>query len=243
MIIRGVCHQNGHKGEYVVKLKGSSEMWQGSSLHEILGSFIALELGFQIPEPVIVNISEDFVSTMRNRHDNFTIASASLGYNFGSVLQEGYQEMIPGQAINPELRGKLLDLFALDVLIGNPDRRVDKPNFLTNGKDLLIYDHELAFSFTQVLAFARNPTPWLILPADQEWLTRNFCYQLLKRNNYDFSNFVGRLAVLEEAFWQKADQVIPEEWKNEHFDVIKGYLTQVVEHRNQFAIELNRVLL
>jgi hypothetical protein len=64
MIIRGVCHQNGYKGEYVVKLKGSSEMWQGSSLHEILGSFIALELDFQIPEPVIVNVSDEFVSNI-----------------------------------------------------------------------------------------------------------------------------------------------------------------------------------
>lgn len=243
MIIRGVCRQTGHKGEYVVKLKGSDQMWQGSSLHEILGAYIALELDFQIPEPVIVNISEDFVDTMRHRHDNFTIASGSLGYNFGSALQDAYQEMIPGQSISKELRGKLLDLFALDVLIGNTDRRIDKPNFLTNGKDLLIYDHELAFSFTQVLPFARNPTPWLILPADMDWLLKNFCYQLLKGNNYDFSNFAARLAVLEEGFWQKADQVIPAEWKNEHFDTIKDYLAKVVEHRNQFAIELNRVLL
>ena len=243
MIVRGVCQQNGHKGEYVVKLKGSNEMWQGSSLNEILGAFIALELDFQVPEPVIVNISNDLVATMLHRHDNFKIASESLGYNFGTALQEAYQEMIPGQPITKELRVKLLDLFALDVLIGNTDRRIDKPNFLTNGKDLLIYDHELAFSFTQLLPFARNTSPWLIPSDDMKWLSRNFCFQQLKGNSYDFSNFIARLPVLNEEFWEKAEQVIPEEWENEHFDIIKGYITTIVEHRNQFAIELNRVLL
>lgn len=243
MIIRGVCQQNGQKGEYVVKLKGSDQMWQGSSLNEILGAFIALELDFEIPEPVIVNISEGFVENMRHRHDNFSIASGSLGYNFGNVLKEAHQEMMPDQTVSKELKAKLLDLFAFDVLIGNPDRRNDKPNFLTNGKDLLIYDHEMAFSFTQILSFARNPTPWLILPADLNWLSNNFCYQQLKGNNYDFSNFAARLSVLKEEFWKKAGQLIPEGWKNEHFNIIKDYLTEVVEHRNQFAIELNRVLL
>ena len=243
MIIRGVCHQSGLKGEYVVKLKGSDQMWQGSSLNEILGAFIAFELDLQIPEPVIVNISQDFVTNMGDRHDNFTIASGSMGYNFGTALQEGYQEMMPGQSITKELRSKLLDLFAFDVLIGNTDRRIDKPNFLTNGKDLLIYDHELAFSFIQILPFARNPDPWLILPADMDWLTRNFCYQQLRGNNYNFSNFTGRLSVLGDGFWKKAKAVIPPEWKNENFDIIKDYLTKVVEHRNQFATELNRVLL
>lgn len=73
MIVRGVCRQTGIKGEYVVKLKGSDQMWEGSSLNEILASFIALELNFQVPEPVVINISEEFLETMKNRHDNFMI--------------------------------------------------------------------------------------------------------------------------------------------------------------------------
>ena len=242
MIIQGVCRQTGLKGEYVVKLKGSNHLWQGSSQNEILGSFLASELGFQVPEPVIVNISDEFAETME-RHENYKVASRSLGYNFGSTLQNGYQELLSGQPLNKDLQSRLLDLFAFDVLIGNTDRRGDKPNFLTNGEDLLIFDHELAFSFTQQLSFARNPSPWLILPGDIQWLKENFCYQQLKGNSHNFSNFVDRLSVINETFWKKAWLSIPEDWRNEHFDVIREYLTRVIEHRNEFATELKRVLL
>lgn len=243
MIVRGVYTQTGLRGEFVVKLKGSDQMWQGSSLNEILASFIALELNFQVPDPVVINISEEFLETMRHRHNNFSIASKSLGFNFGTVLKDGYQEVVPGQTLNPDLKAKLCEMFAFDVLLGNSDRRKDKPNFLTNGKDLLIYDHELAFSFTQVLPFARNPNPWLISQADVEWLSNNFCYHHLKGNNFDFSNFAARLSVINDGFWEKALEVIPKEWQNEQFDIIRSYLTKIIENREQFALELNRVLL
>jgi len=243
MIVRGVCRQTGIKGEYVVKLKGSDQMWEGSSLNEILASFIALELNFQVPEPVVINISEEFLETMKNRHDNFMIATKSLGFNFGSALKDGFQEVLPNQTLNAELKAKLCEMFALDVLLGNTDRRKGKPNFLTNGKDLLIFDHELAFSFTQVLSFARNPNPWLISQNDMEWLSNNFCYHYLKGINVDFSNFAARLSVINDVFWEKAIDTIPQEWQNDHINTIRIHVTKIVENREQFALELNRVLL
>lgn len=243
MIVRGVCRQTGQKGEYVVKMKGSDQMWEGSSLNEMLASFIALELTFHVPEPAVINISEDFLETMRHRHDNFNIATKSLGLNFGSALKDGFQEVLPKQSLSPELKAKLCEMFAFDVLLGNTDRRKDKPNFLTNGKDLLIFDHELAFSFTQVLPFARNPNPWLISEADMTWLSNNFCYQHLKGNNVDFSNFTARLSVINDGFWEKAIDIIPKEWQNEHINTIRKNLTKIVENKEQFALELNRVLL
>ena len=195
-----------------------------------------------MPEPVIVNISDEFAETME-RHENYEVASRSLGYNFGSTLQNGYQELLSGQPLNKDLQSRLLDLFAFDVLIGNTDRRGDKPNFLTNGEDLLIFDHELAFSFTQQLPFARNPSPWLNLHRAKTWKPEQNSYQQLKGNSHNFANFVTRLSVINEAFWTKAWNLIPEDWRNEHFDVIREYLTRVIEHRNEFASELNRVLL
>lgn len=243
MIVRGICRQTGQKGEYVVKLKGSDQMWEGSSLNEILASFIALELNFQVPEPVVINITEGFLETMQHRHDNFIIASKSLGFNFGSALKDGFQEVLPKQLLNSELKAKLCEMFAFDVLIGNTDRRKDKPNFLTNGKDLLIFDHELAFSFTQILPFVHNPNPWQFSQADLEWLSNNFCYNYLKGNDVDFSNFAARLSVLNEGFWEKAIEIIPQEWQNEHMNTMRNYLTKIIENKDQFALELNRVLL
>lgn len=188
MVISGVCEQDGERGEYVVKLKGSPEMYPGASLKEMISSFIALELNLPIPEPAIINITKELVETM-NDHGNFQLAKNSTGINFGSVYKSGFSEILPGQPIDQNIKEALLDLFAFDVFISNPDRRTDKNNFQTNGKDLLIFDHEMAFSFIRIFSFARNPQPWLILAEDLEWLKYNFCFHNLKGSNFDFSNF------------------------------------------------------
>ncbi|HEV7332713.1 MAG TPA: HipA family kinase [Flavisolibacter sp.] len=242
MVIRGVCQTTGVRSEYVLKLKGSPEMFPSSNLNELLSSYIARELDFPVPEPVVINVSQAFVETMRHRHDNFSLAEKSLGFNFGSALHTHYQEIVPGQPISQELKQSLYELFALDVFLGNTDRRRDKPNFLSNGKDLLIYDHELAFSFTKLLSFARNPAPWTILEADMEWLANNFCFQHLKGTSFDFTNFAARLERINDAFWTRAEGLIPADWLTDEFGVIRTCLTGIVQHKNEFASELNRVL-
>ena len=245
MMIRGVCLQDHSKGDFVVKLKGSAHMWESSSLFEILGAFIARELDFYVPEPVVINISAEFVDTMLFSHENYSIATKSIGHNFGTSLQIGFQEVVRGQSLNQELIKQLQNLFAFDVFIGNPDRRIDKPNFLTNGKEIMLYDHELAFSFTQLFSFARNPNPWNILNGDMEWLSKHYCFDYLSGNSHDFSTFADHLSVLDDDFWNKAWTLIPDDWKNknDHFNVIKEYITKIVANRNHFANELNRVLL
>jgi hypothetical protein len=241
MQIRGVCEQTNEKGDYVVKLKGADHMWPGSNLYELLASFIATELNFKAPQPALILITEPFLEVMKlSGHKNFIYASKSLGLNFGTALQEGYQEVILGQALPVEVKDKLIEMFALDVFLGNSDRRFNKPNFLSNGKEVLTYDHELAFGF--ILELFKNPEPWIIRPSDLNWLADNYCYRYLKGNDFDFSNFATRLNGINEAFWQKAEAVIPAEWQNEHFTTIKNYLGTIVEHKEQFASELKRVL-
>lgn len=134
-IVRGVCSRTGVKADYVVKFKSSEHLWQGSNLNELLGSFIAMELDFIVPPPAIIHVSQVFADTMEG-HENFVLASKSTGYNFGCELKDGYQELVLGQPISEKLLLDFQDLFAFDVLIGNPDRRLKRPNFLTNGKDL-----------------------------------------------------------------------------------------------------------
>lgn len=86
--MRGVCTQDGSKGDWVVKLKGSPEMFPDACMNEVLGSFIA-------------------------------------------------SEIVAGLAIPDKIKTQLYELFAFDLLIGNADRRIDKPNFLSNGEDIL----------------------------------------------------------------------------------------------------------
>lgn len=241
MLIRGICKQTGVKGEYVVKLKGSPEMYPDACMNELIGSFLAAELNLNVPDPATVEISPELVETMEE-HGNYELANQSLGPNFGSFYKEGYLEIIPGQNISTDLKEKLYDIFAFDILVGNPDRRIDKPNFLSNGKDFLIYDHELAFSFTQILSFARNPQPWLIPLTEMSWISRNYCFAQLKGKHSDFSNFAARLEGLNENFWARADELIPPEWKTNNYLVIKAHINLIVANRHKFIQELNRIL-
>jgi hypothetical protein len=115
MIVRGICEQTGFKGEYVVKLLGGQHMWEGAFLNEILASFIARELDFNVPAPALVHLTPAFVETMRNRHENFEAASKSIGVNFATELINGYQVLLPGQSLPPALYQQLFELFALDI--------------------------------------------------------------------------------------------------------------------------------
>lgn len=241
MLIRGVCTQTGIKDEYVVKLKGSPEMFADACMNELIGSFIAAELNLNIPSPATVEISPELLEIMTG-HGNYNFASQSLGLNFGTIYKEGYLEIIAGQKLSADLKEKLYDIFAFDILVGNPDRRIDKPNFLSNGKDFLIYDHELAFSFTQILSFARNPQPWLIPLAEMDWISRNYCFTQLKGKPFDFSSFVTRLEGLNENFWTIADKLIPSEWKTSNYLVIKDHINSIVANSQVFIQELNRIL-
>lgn len=241
-LIRGICSRTTLKSEYVVKFKGDPEMYPGASCKELLASFIGMELEFNIPEPAIINISDEFAEVIKeSRAPNAGIISRSLGFNFGTYYIEGYLEPMREQTFPEEMIREFSNLFALDIFLGNPDRRVKRPNFLTNGKKILIYDHELAFSFNEMLI--KNPSPWLIPDADMAWISENYCFNLLKGRNLDFSIFAARLSRLGEGFWTKASENIPLEWNEGRIEQIRSYLDRIVENRDQFATELNRILL
>lgn len=213
-----------------------------ASARELVAAFIAMELDFNIPSPAIINVSAEFVQTMRGT-PNFSVASNSLGYNFGNeYVKEGYQALIRGQRIPPELLERLQELFVFDILISNSDRRTDKPNFLTNGKQELIFDHELAFSFTLLLSFSKNKEPWLMKDQEMEWIRHNYCYGVLQGKDIDFSKFVAKFSVLNPNFWQKVSSLVPSDWQTSQLAEIQAYVQTIVQNKDVFKAELNRIL-
>lgn len=241
-VIRGICRQTQIKSDYVVKFRGAQRMSPEASARELVAAFMAMELDLNIPPPAIINISPQFAEAMRGE-PNFVVACNSLGYNFGNeYVKEGYQTLIRGQKIPQELLERLQDLFAFDVLIGNSDRRTEKPNFLTNGKQELIFDHELAFGFTLLLPSAKNSEPWLMKSQEMEWIKDNYCYNALGKKDIDFSGFVAKLSVLNPNFWQKVSSYVPTDWQTNQLDEIKAHVETIVKNKDVFKTELNRIL-
>ncbi len=239
MQVRGRCVQTNEKGDYVVKLRAGTQMWAGSFLNELVCSLIAKELDLFVPEPAIVEISQELVDLMIG-HQNYSIARSSIGQNFGSEYHEGFSLLVPDSNFSDVLRPQLAELLAFDIFIGNPDRRLQKPNFLTNGSSLLILDHEMACSFT--LTIGANASPWIITDLDVNWISEHYCYPIFHGEILDLHNFRDKLALINNGFWNKLEAAIPAGWVHDSFGRIKNQLDQIVQHRDIFVDEINRIL-
>jgi hypothetical protein len=88
-----------------------------------------------------------------------------------------------------------VDIFAFDALVQNPDRRFNNPNLLVNGDSILIFDHEIAFSF--LLDIFPSPSPWRL--ESQQYLADHVFYRQLKSQEIDLTGFTSRLMNLSDA--------------------------------------------
>jgi hypothetical protein len=64
----------------------------------------------------------------------------------------------------------------------------------------------------------------------------------LKGNEHSFDEFVDKLEVLNDNFWNKLQHIIPKAWMTDHFDKIKRNLTSFVLHKEEFKEQLNKIL-
>jgi hypothetical protein len=240
-IVTGICQTSFEKDDYVVKFIKSPEMTPEKSSHELIASFIALELDLNVPEPALMNVSNNFVAAM-NGNQNYHVASNSVGVNFCSkYVTNGFQSLIKGQKLTGPIIKKLACLFAFDLLISNADRRIDKHNFSTNGKDILILDHEAAFGYVYDLPFTRNKEPWIIREQEMQWVETNFCYQALRGKRLGIDEFISKFVGLNEGFWRRAVALVPPAW-NSHLSEIKATTDLVVANVEIFHREIQRIL-
>jgi len=241
MLIRGVCRTTHEKSDYVVKYLNSPRMSFESSCRELLASFIARELGLNVAEPALINVTSNFADSLRGK-EGFNNAINSIGLNYGSkFFGPGFMELIHKQHLNEEQLVQAKQIFALDIFISNADRRIDKQNMLTNGTKIIIFDHELAFGF--IMDIIKNPTPWIIGESDMIWIKNHFFYSTLKGNEHNFITFVEGLYVLDDNFWEKANSLIPNEWKTGQISKIRQNLMDLINNREIFLNEINRLIL
>ena len=160
--------------------------------------------------------------------------------NFGCKYFTGYWEFLKGQIPNSKQYEQAEKIYAFDLFVSNPDRRVDKQNMLTDGDKVLIFDHELAFAF--VMDIIKNPTPWRIGPADLPWIKNHYFYNILKHNEHNFDTFVENFSVLNKNFWSKANILIPGEWVTSQVNEIQTNIDSLVKNRHLFLEQLYNTL-
>jgi len=130
-------------------------------------------LGISVPEAFQVEVTDAFARSLDPPWRD--IALRSLGVAFGSRHRAGGFSPWPARTLIPfDLREAAVELVAFDVLIHNPDRRIDNPNVLVSRDEILAFDHEMAFSFVLPLLGAPDPVEDALLPVlDQHLFARD----------------------------------------------------------------------
>jgi hypothetical protein len=241
MLILGIDQATGLRDKYVLKPSGHPRIYPKAIAREFLGAWIAMELGLKVFEPTIIEVREEFVENMRGSryYQRFV---ESIGINFGTKLVPGVIKVINGTDLSENQSLKAKDILSFDMFVSNADRRIDNSNLLIVDNDLVIFDHELAFSFIMLL-FGRNPRPWEFQDAEMNLLHDHYLYSKLKGTVVEISQFVESFSLLNEEFWTTVNLLLPDQWITDEIESIKNYLVAIINNREIFAHELSTAIL
>lgn len=222
------CEEAGEEAddptEYVVKLRGSLETGEVGLACELVASLLARFLDLPVPEPAIVEVTEEFTRSVPDGTSREALRK-SLGLNFGSrYLPGGYITWPKGKLVPPALRPVASEVIAFDAFIQNPDRTAQRPNLLWKDEELVLFDHELAFSF--LYAIGGPAEPWT--DSFEGPLRSHVFYQPLKSLLAPLDRFQGAVDALADDRIHAMIQAVPPEWRTGSEG--EGKLTRIGEY-------------
>jgi len=238
--IRGVDMNDGTSGYFILKPMGASRMYTGAAMKELIASLIAIEVGLNVPEPVIIEIDKNFVNLADNKETR-EVLSNSIGLNFGSLYLKGLSTWTEAGFLIKNLFSTIQKVFIFDVFIENTDRTKVKPNMLTDNEDIVILDHELAFSFIDLL-FYKNDTPWILTDNDKNLFRQHLFYDFLHGKEFVSDDFIDKFKLLDKQFWERVKYLIPSPLVVDKFDVIEKHLINRISNFDLFVKDLKRFL-
>ncbi len=222
--IRGINQETQIKGDYIL----NNNQVGG---RELLASFMASELDINVRSPALINVNSELSKTLLNDVS---------GLQFGTEYKVGYYGIIRNQPLSEFQRLQINQIFPFDIFISNVARRTENPNLLTDGNNLLIFNHQTAFDFLN--DGYKNKTPWEFRPQDMDWIKSHVFFPYLKNKFPDFSILVNKLTRLDEDFWNKAFSLIPDEWKTDELEEIKSHSQDIIANKDSFLQSLKNVL-
>lgn len=195
--------------ELVVKLSAGCERGVGGLVTEALVAMFAADLELPVPEPYVVRLEQAFVQIIPDAEiRDLCIRSSNVA--FGSrLLPPSHSVWVHSRTIPLPLQQQAAEIFALDALLLNADRRPLNPNCQSNGSSFAIYDHELCF-----LPPLFAPLPWV--PNGLEHLRTDEASHLfragLRGTLVDLSRFAGAVEAVTQARIGEYLAALPPEW-------------------------------
>lgn len=232
----------GTQFEMVVKLRAGMDSGTTGLTCELLSSLLASDLDLIVPKPFTVVVDSDFHEAIPDAI-LAELFRKSHGFNFGSqYLRAGYTTWPQERSIPSSLMQMAADIFAFDLMIQNPDRRKDNPNILRKGDDLVIFDHEMAFSFLYAIGLAQYPwdNPGV------GFLRDHVFFGGLKGRGFSWERLQGALEAIDDRRLRMYAEAVPVSWREEGKDAtmqILKYIDKVRDSSNLFFQKIREVLI
>lgn len=233
-----------HSGEFVVKLHSAVDTGIVGLVCELVAALLARRLGLSVPDPALIDIGPDLAAAIPNQHVQ-DHAQRSLGLNYGcKFLRGGYSTWPKNTRIPEYLVQTALRVFIFDALVDNPDRRPDKPNLLWRSNELILIDHEAAFSFLYAINIG-SAVPWEVskLSYLRQHVLRGELVRVLRGGLVHGYSAIGqRIASLSEADWTKIEQLVPPAWKKPELAKIRNHVMAIVRNHEAFIQNIKQLL-
>jgi len=224
-------------GEFVVKICDGKEMTHRSRLCEIAAALLAQALDVPVIEPAVVYIPPALAVNLYEPQKS--AVSKETDRHFGSkYLGAGWMIYPAGKVLEAELLPQALSIYCFDMLMQNPDRRVKRPNVLSHGDRLVVFDHDLSFSF--LLAVGLRKEAWQVQHAD--FAQEHVFFKPLKGKNLDVRPFAEKLRTLNAAALNQISGAIPRDWQSTYTGAILAHVSAVRDNADKFVDEIERML-
>jgi hypothetical protein len=226
-------------GEYVVKLSGNMDLGHAGLLFELLGSLLAAHFQIMHPDPAFVELSTEMAQLIGDRYpEHRRKMLTSVGLNFGTKHLTDVSIWPIGRPLPDAMARAATEIFAFDAMIQNDDRRFRNPNVFSRGDELIIFDHELAFSFLRMIG--PSGVPWVL--KGRRSLDDHVFYLNLKGRQLDLVRFTQNLSSLSEQNMESMIAKVPGEWRESCLALISAHLKEVRDHASEFVEQVKRRL-
>jgi len=230
-------------GEFVLKLAGGMDQGIIGLACEAIAARFAEAIGLKIPEPALVEITPEFCDGVPDR-DAAERLRRDQGLVFGSkFVSGGYTTWLVNKAISERLRGAASEVLAFDMFVQNPDRRPDRPNLLVKVDDLVVVDHDMAFSF--LFALGNLDEAWQ--DSFETGIRKHVFYHGLKGRLGDLRRFHGAIEAVDDARLDAITLDIPAEWistkvSRDRLHAIRRFLARRRDYVGTLLDSLGRVM-
>lgn len=203
----------------------------------MIGNVLARQFQLQVPDAALIDLDQDFISTIRDPQLIDVLAEKDDRLKFGSVLLDGYVRFDASASLSDVRRMIEIDtLFAFDNLIRNPDRNLAKPNLLVKSNQAYLIDHELGFEITHDSASEVAGWQW-----KERFFRYHIFYDYLKGTGHSqkmdyFAEFYEYLKYLDINILRPFfDQLADSGFSAAKHDVILGYLADMKQNSGNFV--------